>query len=190
MLTFIYSTVSAGKSANLIMRAHSCSERNIRHTILVPTIAANRDGNQRIFSRVGLERIGCIALSETDCPFAIIAEAEPNPNKVVFVDEAQFLTRAQVLSLTHIVDELSIPVFAYGLRSDFKGQPFEGSIYLMTWADRIEEIASFNRTEAGQIEYATFNMKIDKSGNQITSGEILSPGFDYQPVSRKRFNLK
>jgi len=200
MLTFIYSTVNAGKSANLIMRAHSCGERNIKHSVLVPAIASHRDGHERISSRIGLERVGCLTLSEKDCPFEIIKEAnaramrvygKPNPDQVVFVDEAQFLTRDQVLGLTRIADELGIPVFAYGLRTDFKGEPFEGSIYLMAWSDQIEEISTFGKMHPSttQVERAVFNMKVDELGKQISSGESVSPGFGYEPVSRRRFGL-
>lgn len=197
MLTFIYSTVNAGKSANLIMRAHSCGERNINHTVFVPEIAAQRDGNQRISSRIGLERMGCVSLRREDCPFEIISERsmrtweKTNPVQVVFVDEAQFLTKRQVIGLARIADELNVPVFAYGLRTDFKGEPFEGSIYLMAWSDRIEEIATFGKMNQNDdsVERAVFNMKVDELGKQITEGESVSPGFGYEPVSRKRFGL-
>jgi thymidine kinase len=144
--------------------------------------------------------MGCISLSETDCPFEIIKEenaramrvwGKPNPDQVVFVDEAQFLTRSQVLGLTRIADELSTPVFAFGLRTDFKGEPFEGSIYLMGWADQIEEISTFGKMHPSttQVERAKFNMKVDELGKQITSGESVSPGFGYIPVSRRVFGL-
>ena len=200
MLTFIYSTVNAGKSANLIMRAHSCGERNIKHTVFVPDISSQRDGLERISSRIGLERMGCISLKGEDCPFQKVSDENErtlrmsntqNPVQVVFVDEAQFLSKKQVISLTRIVDELAVPVFAYGLRSDFKGEPFEGSMYLMAWADQIEEIATFGKTlpDGDSVERAVFNMKVDELGKQITSGHSVSPGFGYEPVSRKRFGL-
>lgn len=200
MLTFIYSTVNAGKSANLIMRAHSCGERNIKHTVFVPDISSQRDGLERISSRIGLERMGCISLKGDDCPFEIVkneneralqASNKPNPIKVVFIDEAQFLNKKQVIGLTRIADELGAPVFAYGLRTDFKGEPFEGSMYLMAWADQIEEIATFGKTfpDGDNVERAAFNMKVDELGKQIRSGHSVSPGFGYEPVSRKRFGL-
>ena len=91
-----------------------------------------------------------------------------------------------MLGLAKIVDELDIPVFAYGLRTDFKGEPFEGSKYLLGWADHIEEVATFS---PGTNEKATFNMKIDEEGNRIVSGNSISPGFGFLPVSRKEFRL-
>jgi thymidine kinase len=109
--------------------------------------------------------------------------------KVVFVDEAQFLTRFQILGLTKIVDLLNIPVFAYGLRTDFKGEPFEGSTYLMAWSDEIETIATFSVESASAVR-ATFNMKVDELGRQITEGASIDPGFGYVPISRQKFNLK
>lgn len=194
MLTFIYSTVNAGKSANLIMRAHSCKERNIEFRILVPEIAQERDGKSKVSSRIGFEQ-KANAIGKDKNPFEMIMQEvifkksigkEEQPIQVVFVDEAQFLTREQVLGLTKIVDDLSIPVFAYGLRTDFKGEPFEGSRYLLSWADNIEEVSTFS---PGTSDKATFNMKIDESGHQISTGDSISPGFGFLPVSRKEFDL-
>ena len=192
MLNFIYSTVNAGKSANLIMRAHSCKEREIEFRILVPEVAQGRDGKSKVASRIGFEQKATTVGTGED-PFSIIMQevifrkdVGSEGIQVVFVDEAQFFNREQVLGLTKIVDELEIPVFAYGLRTDFKGEPFEGSQYLLAWADHIEEVATFS---PGTVEKATFNMKIDDDGNQISTGNSISLGFGFLPVSRKKFGL-
>ena len=192
MLNFIYSTVNAGKSANLIMRAHSCKERDIEFRILVPEVAQDRDGKSKVASRIGFEQKATPLDKDAD-PFAIIMQEVifrksigTEGIQVVFVDEAQFLTRDQVLGLTKIVDEMEIPVFAYGLRTDFKGEPFEGSRYLLAWSDHIEEVATFS---PGTVEKATFNMKVDDKGQQVSTGDSISPGFGFVPVSRKAFNL-
>lgn len=192
MLNFIYSTVNAGKSANLIMRAHSCKERDIEFRILVPEVAQGRDGKSKVASRIGFEQKATSLNKDAD-PFAIIMQEVifrksigTEGIQVVFVDEAQFLTRDQVLGLTKIVDEMEIPVFAYGLRTDFKGEPFEGSRYLLAWSDHIEEVATFS---PGTVEKATFNMKVDDRGQQVSTGDSISPGFGFVPVSRKAFNL-
>lgn len=192
MLNFIYSTVNAGKSANLIMRAHSCKERDIEFRILVPEVAQDRDGKSKVASRIGFEQKATSLDKEAD-PFAVIMQEVifrksigTEGIQVVFVDEAQFLTRDQVLGLTKIVDEMEIPVFAYGLRTDFKGEPFEGSRYLLAWSDHIEEVATFS---PGTVEKATFNMKVDDKGQQVSTGDSISPGFGFVPVSRKAFNL-
>ncbi len=192
MLNFIYSTVNAGKSANLIMRAHSCKEREIEFRILVPEVAQDRDGKSKVASRIGFEQKATTVGTGED-PFCLIMQevifrkdVGSEGIQVIFVDESQFFNREQVLGLTKIVDELEIPVFAYGLRTDFKGEPFEGSQYLLAWADHIEEVATFS---PGTVEKATFNMKIDGGGNQISTGDSISPGFGFLPVSRKKFGL-
>lgn len=194
MLNFIYSTVNAGKSANLIMRAHSCKERDIEFRILVPEIAQTRDGSAQVASRIGFTQKAHTLKTNQDPYQTLLQEVQfrsslgqqARPLQVVFVDEAQFLTRSQVLGLTQIVDLLNVPVFAYGLRTDFKGEPFEGSKYLMAWADHIEEVSTFS---PGTAEKATFNMKVDEQGHKISEGDSLSPGFGYTPVSRKEFDL-
>lgn len=187
MLKFIYSTVNAGKSANLLMRTHSCKERDILHITFVPEVAKGRDGEATVSSRIGFKN-EAHSLSKEDCPLKIIIEKGMKGQnfQVVFVDEAQFLNKKQVSSLCKIADELEIPVFAYGLRTDFKGEPFEGSQYLLAWADWIEEIATF---EQGSVQKATFNLKIDQKGKPVKVGDSVSPGFGYLPVSRKTFNL-
>lgn len=194
MLTFIYSTVNAGKSANLIMRAHSCTERSIEHRILVPEIAQQRDGVSQVASRIGFSQKALTIKTDQD-PFQVISRevnfrqsvGGDTPLQVVFVDEAQFFNRSQILGLTQISDQLNIPVFAYGLRTDFKGEPFEGSKYLLSWADTIEEVSTFSPNEP---EKATFNMKVNREGSKVSEGEAISPGFGYVPVSRKKFQLR
>ena len=175
------------------MRAHSCKERNIEFRILVPEVAQDRDGKSKVASRIGFEQ-KATTIRENDDPFEIIMQevifrkSIGNESiQVVFVDEAQFLNRKQVLALTKIVDEIEIPVFAYGLRTDFKGEPFEGSKYFLAWADHIEEVATFS---PGTTEKATFNMKVDEQGDQISTGDSISPGFGFIPVSRKAFGLE
>lgn len=101
------------------------------------------------------------------------------------MDEAQFLTPRQVMGLTRISDELNIPVFAFGLRSDFKGEPFQGSTYLFSWADQIEEIS----THALGGGKAIFNMKVDEEGDRVSEGASVDIGFQYEPVTRGDFNL-
>lgn len=187
MLTFIYSTVNAGKSANLLMRAHSCSERGMTFLILVPDVTQKRDGTSQVASRIGFTH-EAISLTK-DCDPAEIVLQDTIKNSVsvdvIFVDEAQFLTKEQVLKLTIVADQIGIPVFAYGLRTDFKGNPFEGATFLMAWADKIEEIATF----AIGGEKAIFNAKVDENGSRITEGESVDAGFHYIPLTRTDFNL-
>lgn len=186
MLTFIYSTVNAGKTANLLMRAHSCTQREIPFQILVPSVVASRDGTAQVSSRIGFSH-EAISLKKDECPFEAYIKSimSGKCSKVIFVDEAQFLTKEQVLGLTRIVDEMNIPVFAYGLRSDFQGNPFEGAVFLMTWADKIEEIATF-ALGGGK---AIFNQKLNEKGERVTEGEVVDAGFHYIPVTRSDFKL-
>jgi len=184
MLTFVYSTVNAGKTANLLMRAHSCSQRDIPFQIFVPSVVSSRDGDAQVASRVGFSH-KAQSVGKNDCPYEMCLGSKSRP-QVIFADESQFFTKEQILGFSRIVDELEIPVFAYGLRSDFKGNPFEGSIYLMTWADKIEEIATF-AVGGGK---AIFNQKVDESGERVTEGEVVDAGFHYLPVTRSEFGLK
>ena len=98
MLTFIYSTVNAGKSANLLMRSHSCSQRDISYCTFVPEIASGRDGVNQISSRIGFKQ-EAISLKETDSPLEIMIDRMVKlyeKVEVIFIDEAQFLTKKQV----------------------------------------------------------------------------------------------
>ena len=188
MLTFIYSTVNAGKSANLLMRSHSCSQRDISHCTFVPEIASGRDGVSQISSRIGFKQ-EAISLKKTDSPLEIMIDRMVKlyeKVEVIFIDEAQFLTKKQVMDLSTIVSEFNIPIYAFGLRTDFKGNPFEGSIYLMAWSDNIEEITTFGK--GGR--KALFNKKIDAEGNRVSEGDSIDTGFHYTPVTRSEFNLR
>tara|TARA_B100000424_G_scaffold207643_1_gene164925 strand:- start:63 stop:638 length:576 start_codon:yes stop_codon:yes gene_type:complete len=184
MLKFTYSTVNAGKSANLLMRAYSCSEYKISFQIFVPEVASARDGNNQVASRIGFTQ-EAISLSETDNAYSFLSEMETKP-QVVFVDEAQFLTKEQVLHFTEIADKLKIPVYAYGLRTDFQGNPFEGSSYMMAWADKIEEIATFSPNG----NKATHNQKVSSDGSRNEEGDAIEAGFHYAPVTRSEFDLR
>ena len=187
MLNFIYSTVNAGKTANLLMRSHSCSERNIPHTIYVPEVASERDGKNQIASRIGFTK-QAVSLSEEDniLEKTIKKLVQGSKDEIIFIDEAQFLTKDQVIQLSNIVSELEIDVYAYGLRTDFKGEPFVGAIYLMAWADEIKEISTFGNNG----KKAIFNQKTNTSVNEANEEDSVDPGFHYTPVVRSEFNLK
>lgn len=169
------------------MRAHSCKERGISYCIFVPEVASLRDGESTICSRIGFEHEATTLKPDQDpLEYLLNKTIQQQQIQVIFIDEAQFLTKEQVMKFCLICDQLEIPIFAYGLRTDFKGEPFEGSKYLMSWADNIEEIATF---EAGSAQKATFNQKINEKGESTKTGSTISPGFGYKPVSRKTFNL-
>jgi thymidine kinase len=103
----------------------------------------------------------------------------------VFVDEAQFLTKAQVWQISDIVDQLHIPVLAYGLRTDFRGELFEGSSYLLAWADELHEIKTICHTG----HKATMVVRVDAHGRAVTEGPQVEIGGNdrYVSVSRAEF---
>ncbi len=161
-LYFRYGAMGSSKTANAIMVRFNYMERGQSCIILKPRLDT-RDGERIVASRSGLK---------AEC--AYIEEAESlglGKYDCVIVDEAQFLTKAQVETLVHIVDDLNVPVIAYGLRADFRGELFEGSKWLLAWADSIEEI----KTVCWCGRKATYNArllngKVIKTGAQIVLG--------------------
>src|SRR3990167_11503928 len=110
-------------------------------TLLYTPIVDDRFGTGKIASRIGLEKSATPIDSNADIFILTKKELVQNPNiKCVLIDEAQFLTKKQVEKLTFICDFLNLPVLAYGIRSDFQGEPFEGSAYLLAWADTLIEL--------------------------------------------------
>lgn len=180
-LYFRYSTMGAGKSLDLLKTAHNYEERN-KKVFLLTSDLDNRFGKKKITSRVGLSRESKTFNSGTNI-YEMVSSLEDKPT-CVLIDEAQFLTKEQVWQLTDIVDNLNITVICYGIRSDFLGEPFVGSIYLMTLADKIEELKTV--CEFG--EKASMNMRIN-NGKPVFDGEqVLIGGNDsYLPVCRKYY---
>ena len=161
-LYFRYGAMGSSKTANAIMVQYNYRERGQNALMLKPRLD-NRDGERVVGSRSGLsapcsfvEELDGIDVSQYDC---------------VIVDEAQFLTKAQVEKLVHIVDEMNIPVICYGLRADFQGNLFEGSTWLMAWADTIEEI----KTVCWCGRKATYNARV-QDGRVVKAGEQIMLG--------------
>lgn len=185
-VTFYYSTVNAGKTAKLILDAHAHKSRDVKTLVLLPEIALSRENGNTLSSRAGLS-CEITSLPNNACPRITVEGLEELP-EVVFIDEAQFLTPAQIRGLCNITDHLNIPVFAFGLRTNFYGEPFEGSIYLMAWADRIVEIPTPSTRE--KHTFATMNIRVSPETRKRVSGESgIEVGFNFEPVSRKYFNL-
>ncbi len=174
-LYFRYGAMGSSKTANAIMVRFNYIERGQKCIMLKPRLDT-RDGERIVASRSGLtaqcyymEEIDSLDLSGLDC---------------IIVDEAQFLTKAQVEKLTYIVDEMDIPVIAYGLRADFRGELFEGSTWLMAWADSIEEI----KTVCWCGKKATYNARL-LGGKVIKTGEqiVLGGNESYVALCRKHW---
>jgi len=183
-LYFYYSAMNAGKSTTLLQAAWNYQERGLRPLLLTPRLDT-RDGVGSIASRIGLNS-EATAFSQTDSLLQI-CEQETGRQTVhsVFVDEAQFLTRHQVFELGEVADGLSIPVVTYGLRTDFRGDLFEGSMHLLAWADVLKEIKTI--CHCGR--KATMVLRVDESGKAKRSGEQIQIGGNdtYVSVCRQHF---
>jgi thymidine kinase len=184
-LHFYYSAMNAGKSTTLLQSSYNYRERGME-TLLFTARLDKRFGEGVVASRIGLQSEAMLFDETTDI-VAYVKEALATSPKLacVLVDEAQFLTRNQVASLTTITTELRLPVLAYGIRSDFQGEPFEGSQYLLAWAEEITEI----KTICTCGRKATMNMRIDDEGNPVSEGaSVLTGGNErYVSVCMKHF---
>lgn len=186
-LHFYYSAMNAGKSTTLLQSSYNYQERGM-DTLLFTPLIDDRFGVGKISSRIGLDA-NAVCFDDNfdiyECAFHAVAK---NPKiKCVLVDEAQFLNKAQVEQLCRITDEINIPVLAYGLRSDFQAEPFEGSMYLLAWADLLIELKTI--CHCGR--KATMNLRIDEDGRPVASGNQVEIGGNnrYVATCRKHFKL-
>jgi len=187
-LHFYYSAMNAGKSTTLLQSSYNYNERGMDTLLYVPAVD-DRYGVGKITTRIGLQASAIPFDSEFDLYESVQTAFKKNKNiKCVLIDEAQFLTKKQVEQLTHITDMLNIPVLTYGIRSDFLGKPFEGSIYLLTLADTLIEL----KTICHCGKKATMNLRVDEHGNTIDQGEQIAIGGNerYVATCRKHFRLK
>ncbi len=136
---FYYSSMNAGKSTALLQSSYNYQERGMATLILAPQLD-DRYGTGKVTSRIGIEAHAEIFNGDDNLFLSIEAKLTNSPIHCVLVDEAQFLTREQVFQLGEVTDKLNVPVLAYGLRTDFQGEPFEGSKYLLAWADNLKEL--------------------------------------------------
>ncbi len=183
-LYFYYSAMNAGKSTVLLQSAYNYRERGMRTLEFKPRFD-DRDGEEIIASRIGL-KAPALAFDESDDLLAVTsAEHERDPISCVLVDEAQFLNEAQALQLTEICDRLDIPVLAYGLRTDFQGNLFEGSRRLLAWADNMVEIKTICHCGSK----ATMVLRIDEDGRVVGEGDQIEIGGNdrYVSVCRRHF---
>ncbi len=185
-LYFYYSAMNAGKTTALLQSAHNYRERGMRTLILVPRLD-NRHGVGVVASRIGLKAEGRIFDREDDLHAMVGADiAAHGALHCVLVDEAQFLAKAQAWQLGEIVDALRIPVLAYGLRTDFRGELFEGSQSLLAWADELIEL----KTICHSGKKATMVVRVDENGRAITQGPQVEIGGNERYVSVSRAEFK
>lgn len=185
-LYFYYSAMNAGKTTTLLQSAYNYRERGMRTLILTPRLD-HRAGAGMVASRIGLEA-KARAFGEDDDLFALVKAdiAANGPLHCLLVDEAQFLRKPQVWQLTEVVDRLNVPVLSYGLRTDFRGELFEGSQYLLAWADHLVEIRTICHSGAK----ATMVVRVDESGRAITEGPQVEIGGNERYVSVSRAEFK
>lgn len=179
-LHFYFSAMNAGKTTTLLQSAYNYDERGHQTLIFKPAFD-DRDAQGKIASRIGLEAEAILF----DENFDFFDYVQGHHVTCVLVDEAQFLNKDQVISLCRIVDELNIPVLTYGLRSDFRGEPFEGSKYLLAYAEVLNEIKTICHCGAK----ATMNFRVDSSGKPVKDGDIVEIGGNdrYITVCRKHY---
>lgn len=183
-LYFYYSSMNAGKSTALLQSSYNYQERGMRTYLLTPEIDDRYDVG-KVTSRIGLDADAYVFNKSENLMALVSVQTEKSAISCVMVDEAQFLTKNQVWALSRVSDELDIPVLAYGLRTDFMGEPFPGSKYLLAWADNLKEIKAI--CYCGR--KATMVLRIDESGKPVTSGEqvVIGGNDQYESVCRRHF---
>lgn len=180
-LYFRYAAMNAGKSTALLQVAHNYEERGQQVELFTSALDV-RSGYGRIASRLGLAREAEAYSASTDFEALYAVRAAP---ACVLIDEAQFLSEAQVVQLHRIAHLRGIPVICYGIRSDFRGDAFPGSRALLTLADDLEEMKTVCRCG----RKATMNLRFDASGQQTLFGEQIEIGGEdrYEAVCARRF---
>jgi thymidine kinase len=184
-LYFYYSAMNAGKTTTLLQSAHNYRERGMRVAILAPRLD-HRAGSGIVASRIGLSAEAEAFEAATDLQAWAQRDIEAHGRlHCLLVDEAQFLRRAQVWQLGEVVDALRVPVLCYGLRTDFRGELFEGSQSLLAWADELVEI----KTICHSGKKATMTVRVDDSGRAVQEGPQVEIGGNerYLSVSRAEF---
>ncbi|MFT5163441.1 MAG: thymidine kinase [Alteromonadaceae bacterium] len=183
-LYFYFSAMNAGKSTSLLQSAYNYRERGMT-TKLYTAAIDDRYGVGKISSRIGLSEEASTFTDTSDFWQETSKHLTDSPINCLFIDEAQFLTKRQVHQLARVCDELNVPVLCYGLRSDYLGEPFEGSKYLLILADKLSEI----KTVCHCGRKATMVLRVNSDGVPVTDGEQIEIGGDsrYVSVCRRHF---
>lgn len=184
-LYFYYSAMNAGKSTILLQSSHNYRERGMQTLLFTPAID-DRYKPGFIYSRIGLSEEALI-FNREDNLFHMVA-ARNSKYACILIDEAQFLTKSQVYQLTDLCDQQNIPVLAYGLRTDFQGELFEGSQYLLAWADELNEIKTI--CHCGR--KATMILRLNEKGEAVLEGEqvLIGGNSTYVSTCRKHYKLR
>ncbi|MBW7893485.1 MAG: thymidine kinase [Opitutaceae bacterium] len=183
-LYFYYAAMNAGKSTVLLQASYNYRERGLRTLLFAPAIDT-RAGTGRIRSRIGLEAAAEVLQPTDDLKQRVLAEHQRSPLACVLVDEAQFLTPAQVEQASDLVDELDLPVLCYGLRTDFQGNLFPGSARLLALADDLVELKTI--CHCGR--KAIMNLRMGPDGRALREGAQVEIGGNesYTPLCRRHY---
>ena len=181
---FFYSTMNAGKSTALLQSNHNYKESDLKTLLFIPSEIGNKS-NGKIISRLGLESDAVVVNKKYDF-FKEIRQSNYKKISCIFIDEAQFLSKIQVRSLSRVADDLNIPVMCYGIRTDFQGKLFEGSSELLAIADNLKEL----KTICSQCDKkATMVVRLSAEGDIMLKGKkVMIGGNDiYKTLCRKHF---
>ncbi len=187
-LFFRYSSMGAGKSLDLLKTCYNYEEHG-KKVLIFTSAKDDRYGENKVKSRTGLEK-EAIGINDDYDVYDYVKDLEIKPN-CVLVDEVQFLKKHHILQLANIVDELNIPVIAYGLRTDFKLEPFEGATYILAIADEIEELKTLctccEKKAILNIRYSIKESTIGRYKRIMTEGAQVQIGGNdsYMPLCRK-----
>lgn len=186
-LYFYYSTMNAGKSTTLLQSDYNYRERNM-NTLVYTAAIDDRFGQGQVTSRIGIHQDANLFHKNTDLFLEITTHLAQQKLHCILVDEAQFLTKEQVYQLSDVVDKLRIPVLCYGLRTDFQAELFEGSRYLLAWADQLEEL----KTICYCGRKANFVLRLNAQGEVVKDGEQIQIGGNerYLSVCRQHYKAK
>jgi len=181
-LFFEYGVMASGKSIEILKVAHNYTQQN-RKVLLLTSSLDDRTHVGEISSRIGIKHDANVIYPDTNVEL-LVANMNELP-AIILIDEAQFMSREQVLQLTRIVDNMNIPVMAFGLKNDFSNHLFPGSEALLIFADKLEEIKTLDTFGTNK---ATMNLRIH-NGQPVYEGEQIEIGGDenYLPVSRKHY---
>ena len=184
-LYFYYSSMNAGKSTTLLQSSFNYHERGM-NTLLFTAAFDDRFGVGKVASRIGLSEEAQLFRDTDDLLAQVKQHHAATPIHCVLIDEAQFLTKAQVWQLTDVCDQLNIPVLCYGIRTDFQGELFAGSQWLLAWADVLEELKTICHcgSKAGMV------VRVDASGKAVQEGSQVEIGGNDRYVSLCRRHFK
>ena len=182
---FYYSAMNAGKSTTLLQSSFNYQERGMTPVIFTAALD-DRYGIGKVSSRIGLQSEAQLFKNDTNMFDAIKKLNDQEKRHCVLIDECQFLSKEQVYQLTEVVDKLHIPVLCYGLRTDFLGELFEGSRYLLSWADKLVELKTI--CHCGR--KANMVIRTDEHGVAIAEGDQVAIGGNDKYVSVCRLHYK